>query len=65
MVKSIKEVLIKRDGMSDTEVSLLIEEAREDLRSRIDNGEMPFDICAKWFGLEEDYLDQLIGDNTI
>ena len=56
----IREVLIWRDEMSPDEADELIEEARADLRQRLEVGEMPFDICAEWFGLEEDYLMELL-----
>jgi len=58
--QSIKEVLMNRDGMSAQEAEDLIEEAREDLYERLETGEMPDDICEEWFGLEPDYLDELI-----
>lgn len=58
---SIKQVLMRRDGISANEADELIAEARADLADRIANGELPFDICADWFGLEPDYLDDLMG----
>ena len=60
MVDGIKEVLMKRDGFSEMEAEDLIEEAREDLNERLEAGEIPMDICAEWFGLEPDYIDELI-----
>ena len=60
MRPSIKQVLMRRDGLSEAEAEDLIFEAKEDLFQRLEDGEMPFDICADWFGLEPDYLDELL-----
>ena len=57
---SIKEVLMKRDGMSAAEAEDLIEEARQDLKERLEAGEMPLDICEEWFCLEPDYMEELV-----
>ena len=56
---SIKKVLMKRDGMSVEEANEEIAACKKDLYERLADGEMPFDICAEWFGLEPDYLDDL------
>jgi len=60
MLESIKDVLIRRDGMSADEADELISEAKEDLNQRLGEGEMPFDLCEEWFGLEPDYLEELM-----
>lgn len=60
MRESIKEVLMKRDRMTKEEAEDLISQAIEDLHERLTKGEMPEDICMEWFGLEPDYLDELI-----
>ena len=57
---SIKEVLMERDGLSKDEALSEIKAAREDLNERLESGEMPFDICAEWFGLEPDYIEDLM-----
>ena len=59
-MRSIKKVLIERDGMTETEADELINEAQEDLEERISKGEDAFNICEEYFGLEPDYLDELI-----
>lgn len=59
-MRSIKQVLIERDGMTETEAEELITEATEDLHERIANGEDAFNICEEYFGLEPDYLDELL-----
>ncbi len=60
MLKTIKQVLITRDNMTSSEADDLIADAKKDLNERLEDGEMPFDICAEWFGLEEDYLEELM-----
>jgi hypothetical protein len=62
MEETIKEVLMRRDGMSAEEADDLINQAKEDMLDRLDAGEMPLDICEEWFGLEPDYLDELYND---
>lgn len=59
MVESIKSVLMRRDNLTEEEADSLIADAREDLLTRLEAGEQPYDICAEWFGLEPDYIDQL------
>ena len=59
-MQTIKQVLMTRDGMSAKEADAEIESARKDLFKRLEDGEMPFDICGDWFGLEPDYLDELM-----
>ena len=46
--------------MTESEADDLIADAKEDLNDRLKAGEMPFDICSEWFGLEEDYLEELM-----
>jgi hypothetical protein len=60
MVDSIKSILMKRDKMSEKDADSLIREARKDLQNRLSEGEMPDDICEEWFGLEPDYIMELM-----
>lgn len=60
MMRSIKQVLMERDEMSAEEADAEIAVCQKDLYERLDEGEMPFDICAEWFGLEQDYIDELM-----
>jgi len=60
MSRSIKAVLMQRDNISAEEADDLIEEAKDDLNERLAAGEMPDDICEEWFGLEPDYIFDLI-----
>jgi hypothetical protein len=59
-MNSIKEILIRRDGMSPEDADDLINQAKEDLNDRLAEGEMPDDICEEWFGLEPDYIHELL-----
>lgn len=60
MTKSIKEILMERDGLTSDEADECIADATKDMNDRLAQGKMPHDICEEWFGLEPDYLDQLI-----
>jgi len=57
---SIKKVLMERDGMSESEADKLIKDAKADMFDRLADGEMPDDICEEWFGLEPDYIMDLM-----
>lgn len=46
--------------MTSEEADADIEAARSDLHDRLAEGKMPFDICEEWFGLEGDYIEELI-----
>lgn len=59
-MRSIKEVLMERDGLTEDEAENEISACRKDLNERLMNKEMPYNICEEWFGLEPDYLDELI-----
>ena len=59
-MKRIVDILIERDGMTKEDALALIKEAQEELEERLENGELPFEICAIWFGLEEDYIFDLL-----
>ena len=60
MRETIKDILMRRDGMSEQDALGLIKDAREDMYQRLEEGEMPEDICTEWFGLEPDYIDELL-----
>ncbi len=62
MIDTIEEVLVKRDGMSMADAKDYVDQCREELNERIEDGDFidAMDICAEYFGLEPDYLDQLI-----
>ena len=60
MVDKIENVLMKRDGMTLQEARQLVSEAREEALERLADGEMPYDICEEYFGLEPDYIEELL-----
>lgn len=60
MRESLKDVLMRRDGMTEKDALSLISQARDEAFRQLSEGEMPFDICEEWFGLEPDYLDDLL-----
>ena len=55
--ETLKQVLMRRDGLSAAEADELIAEARE----RVLEGEDPEEILHDDFGLEPDYIWDLIG----
>jgi hypothetical protein len=58
--KSLVETLMDRDNISRTEAQKLENEARTEMIRRIDEGEDTWDICEEYFGLEPDYLEDLL-----
>jgi hypothetical protein len=60
--ETIKDVLMRRDKMTSEEADDLIRESIEDLSTRLTAGELvdETDFAAEWFGLEPDYLWELI-----
>lgn len=54
-------VLMKRDGLTRKEAEKRVADVKGQLMDRLGDGEMPFDICEEEFGLEPDYLEDLIG----
>jgi hypothetical protein len=61
-MSEIKEVLMRRDGMSSDQADQEIVEAKELLQEYIAAGNMEAaeDICAELWGLEPDYLMELM-----
>lgn len=55
-METLKQVLMRRDGMSAAEAQDLIDEARE----RVLEGEDPEEILLAEFGLEPDYFWDLL-----
>jgi predicted DNA-binding protein (UPF0278 family) len=62
VMESIKQILIRRDSMSESEADELIQDARDTFNEYLANGDMSSaeDVCNEFFGLEPDYLDELI-----
>ena len=56
MNETIVQVLMRRDGLSKLDA----EEAVDDARSRVKFGEDPEEILEEEFGLEPDYVFELL-----
>jgi hypothetical protein len=59
---TIREILMTRDGMTADEADNLINEARGQLFDYLADGDMAGaeEICSEFFGLEPDYLFELM-----
>jgi len=59
---AIKNVLMKRDNMSEKEAENLIQDAKEQLEEYLEFDDIcsAENICEEFFGLELDYIDELI-----
>ena len=62
MNRSIKQVLIDRDGMTAVEADDLIEEAKVELNECVSDNDYcgAVTVIREFFGLEEDYLVELL-----
>jgi len=61
-METIKQVLMRRDDMTDVEAQHQIDEARAQMTYYLESGDIDsaYDICAEFFSLESDYLDELL-----
>jgi hypothetical protein len=61
-METIKEVLMRRDGMDGDEADLLIRDCKEVIREAIElqDLEMAEGAIQDYFGLEPDYLMELL-----
>lgn len=59
-METIQKVLMERDGLTAEEAEKSVQEGKEELLERLGDGDMPFDFCEEMWGLEPDYLEQLI-----
>ena len=50
-------ILMRRDGMERDEAEDLLQDAR----AAVEEGEDPEEVLADWFGLEPDYVFDLLG----
>ena len=60
-MKNLKQVLMERDGLTADAADQQIRDARTELNAAIADGETPFDFMEDTFGLEPDYLEELLG----
>lgn len=54
--EKIEDILVRRDGMTRDEAFALVAEAR----GRVHDGERPDEVLEEMFGLEPDYIFQLL-----
>jgi len=59
---SLTKTLMNRDGLTRDEAEAQVSEAREELMDLIAEGNFSdaYDICDDMFGLEPDYLEDLL-----
>ncbi len=60
-METIKQVLMRRDGMTSEDADDLIDEAKAEFNQLLAEGNISDaeDICRLYFNLEPDYLDEL------
>lgn len=59
-MSEIIKVLMERDGMAKEDAEEVFDMAKLELNERLQAGELPSNFCQEYFGLEEDYLFELI-----
>ena len=57
---SLKQIIMRDEGLTSEEADKRIQQARTEIMQRIEGGELPFDFMEEQFGLEPDYLDDLL-----
>ena len=62
IMETIKQVLMRRDNMTAEEANELIQEAKETLIEYLEHRDFMAaeDICQEFFGLEPDYIMELM-----
>lgn len=61
-VNRIVEILMKRDGMSETDARALYKDAKRAMYECIEDGDFEGaeDVLADYLGLEPDYIDSML-----
>ncbi len=59
-ITELQRVLMQRDGLSAAEAAEQIRDCKDEMNERLANGEYPHDILEEWFGLEPDYIFDLL-----
>jgi len=54
------KVLMERDGLTEEEALEQVSNVKEELYNRLAEGDIPEDICEEEFGLEPDYIFDLL-----
>ena len=60
IMSELKKVLMSRDKLTSKQADDRISQAADDLMQRLGNGEDCYDFCSEEFGLEPDYLMDLV-----
>jgi hypothetical protein len=60
MSDDIKSILMERDGLTSEEADKEIKDASNEFYERLGNGESVEDFCGEMFGLEPDYIEELV-----
>lgn len=56
----ITKILMVRDGITKAEAEKLFNDCKTDFYNRLERGEMPYYILEEWFGIEPDYIIELV-----
>ena len=59
-MNDLKKTIMEMDGSTEEEAQIKINEAKDELNDRLADGQDCFDFCEEYFGLEPDYLIDLI-----
>ena len=65
MENRIVNILINEDKMSLKDAQERVKEVLAEANDRLMEGDIPYDICEEYFGLEPDYLDDLFSFREI
>jgi hypothetical protein len=60
--ESIKQILMRRDGLDSHQADLTIQAAKAQLDDYLQDGNHAAaeEVCQEFFGLEPDYIDELL-----
>lgn len=61
-LEPIKDILMKRDGLSEAEAESEIRQAQDEFDQLIAEGNISeaYEVCSTWFALEPDYIEEFI-----
>jgi hypothetical protein len=61
-METIKQILMRRDGLDSRQADLTIQAAKAQLDDYLQDGNHAAaeEVCQEFFGLEPDYIDELL-----
>ena len=61
-METIKQILMRRDNMTESDADDLIQQAYEAFYDYVAAGDNNYaeDVCSEFFGLDPDYLEELL-----